>query len=736
MEPHYLSDHTSEVIDLAVSFAKTFDHYSISEISALLHDQGKKSDAFQEYINSEKKIRGSVRHAMGGALALKDLNSHIIVHIIQLIVLGHHTQLKDYNKLSDSLQNVPPELIGIEERMVEETEQATTTIEHVLKNVTMNVPIDDQFWYFSTLTRFCFSALIDADWLSAEKYFNPEKAKKRIYEVPSASSFIEKLDQHMDEKKLSSPSSKLNTIRTSVYEAAKQAARRDDTFYVLNSPTGSGKTLASLAFALHHAGENECAYSEGNPNKVANQRIIFALPLTNVTEQTSEIYRMILGEEHVIEHHSQFDLGSRTEETDKLALATENWDRKFIVTTTYQLFQSLFSHRTNPTRKLHRIANSIIIIDEYQKLPLHVLKPILRQLKTLREHFGVTVLFMSATPLALEQSVQLKGVGIPQPITDQSNELFKQMKRVHYQEIHKPLEVDELVTKMEEHDSVLCIVNTRNQAQRIFTELQRGTRNWNHIYHLSTTMCGHHRLDVINKIKGVRKGETIAVVSNQVLEAGVDVSFNYLFRMYAPLDSIIQSAGRCNREDGSEKGLVYLFDLIEQTYPDEDYRQKTEKTRQLIEQEGVSVLDDPEQCISYFNQVYSILGDNTLDKYGLSGNSLLQFREVSNQFKMIEDDNRESVICMDYPAFPHEIYQQSDVSRQWYRAMQPYMIQLNKQTIEQLQLKTTHKLYVWEGPYDPFIGYALGPEGRRACETITSKSIGRFCTFYSPRRKS
>lgn len=712
LKPNYLSDHTKRVMKQAMLFTKTFDHYSISEISALLHDQGKKSVAFQEYINQEEKVRGSVRHAMGGALALNDVSDHILIKLMQLIILGHHTGLTDYNKLTDSLNEVPPELIGIEKRMVEETKQALTIIEDLFENLTMDLPKDEQLWYFSTLTRFCFSALIDADWLDTEAHFNLKKAEKRTYEAPNTSLFINKLDEHMEKIQGESPSSALNTIRTLIYEAAKQAARQDDTFHVLNSPTGSGKTLASLAFALHHADENECAYSSGDIKKVANQRIIFALPLTNVTEQTSEIYREILGDEHVIEHHSQVDLGNYTEEASKLALATENWDRKFIVTTTAQFFQSLFSHRPSLARKLHRIANSIIIIDEYQKLPLHVLKPILHQLKTLRDHFGVTVLFMSATPLALEQSVQLKGVGTPRPITDQTNELFKQMKRVHYHAIQNPLEVDDLVTRMEEHDSVLCIVNTRKQAQQIFTALQGGKKKWDHIYHLSTTMCGHHRLDVIKKIKGAKKGESIAVISTSLIEAGVDITFQALFRMYAPLDSIIQSAGRCNREDDPEKGIVYLFDLIEQTYPNADYRQETEKTRQLIEQKGVSVLDDPEQCIAYFNEVYNILGDNALDKYELTGNSLLQFRQVSKQFKMIEDDNRESILCMAYSAFPNEIYQQSQVSRSWYRSMQPYTIQVSTHTIEQLQLKKVHKLYVWEGPYDPYVGYVLDQEGR------------------------
>lgn len=703
--PHFLKAHTDGVVKRAAAFSERFDPFGMAHVGALMHDQGKKSAAFQTYIQSENKVRGNVKHALGGAVVLYNLQDEqgdmdeVVLAFTSLIVMGHHAGLSNFSQLNQKIKKAPAELKEIGALAKEESEQAVALIRKSMDHLNLDLKKEDAQWYFSTLVRLCFSCMVDADWLDTESYFNPEKLNRRNYKAPNMLGFLEVLNRYMVKLEKAASSSHLNTIRKKVYENATRRALADDNFFALHAPTGSGKTLASLSFALNHAKKHE------------KSRVIFALPLTNLTEQTSEIYRNILGDEHVIEHHSQVDLGDTLEEMNKARLATENWDRPFIVTTTVQLFESLFSNQPNRTRKLHRIANSIIVLDEYQKLPLPLLKPILFMLKILREQFDVTVLFMSATPLALEQSEVLKGVGKPVEILEQPQAIFKKMQRVQYKQIEQSLDTADLVAKMKNHHSVLCIVNTRKDAQKIYDSLTKSRKRWDRIYHISTTMCSDHRLKVIKEIKALTNNpasnKSIAVISTAVMEAGVDLTFDAVFRMYGPLDSIIQAAGRCNRENELEKGIVYLFDLIDSRPSGPFYAQSTEVTKQLLEQTGVSALQNPTACIRYFRKIYSNTAEDGLDIHQINGEKLFAFKQIANDFKMLDDEKNVSVLCTMYSNFPHEIFEQEGSSRSWYRKMQPYMIPLSKKTIDILKLDKVNDLYVWQGSYDTAIGYEL-----------------------------
>jgi CRISPR-associated endonuclease/helicase Cas3 len=701
-KPHHsLKAHTKEVMGMVTRFTERFDPFTIALVSALMHDQGKKSKPFRVYIQSVNKTRGSVQHAIGGAIALYSLEKQhpLLVQFISLIVTGHHSGLPDYTSLNDKIRDAPKELKEIVPLVEEELKQAAELLAHAEEKMNHIPKTIDRYWYFSTLIRFCFSSLIDADWLSAEHYFMPEKSSVRAYQPPQMAAFLPKLERYMKTLAEKSVPSYLRTVRDQVYNAATEAGLTQENFYTLHAPTGSGKTLASLSFALHHATKN---------NK---RRVIFALPLTNVTEQTSQIYRTILGEEHLIEHHSHMEFEGSSEEAEKRQLATENWNRAFIITTTVQLFESLFSNRTSKARKLHRIADSIIVMDEYQKLPLHVLKPILSMLRILREQFGVTVLFMSATPLALEQSRLLPDVGTPLEILKNNRALFSTLHRVDFQLIDQPLTHHDVVTKMKDHSNVLCIVNTKKDAQHIFKHLRESKRNWDNIYHLYTTMCSVHRLQVIEEIKkrqtDPNNTESIAVVSTQLLEAGVDLNFDTVFRMHAPLDSIIQAAGRCNREAKQDKGTVYLFDLSENRMAGNFYAQATEETKNFLKRNGMAALENPKLCMQFFKKLYSSTGENGLDKYQIHGSKLLEFKQVAKEFNMIEDESTISVLCINYPGFPHKTYEQTEQSRHWFRIMQPYMIRLNEQALHTNDIKVENGVNIWQGHYDLEIGYPL-----------------------------
>lgn len=314
---------------------------------------------------------------------------------------------------------------------------------------------------------------------------------------------------------------------------------------------------------------------------------------------------------------------------------------------------------------------------------------------------------MSATPLALEQSKVLPNVGNPYEIIEQPRQLFRSISRIQYHEIKQLLTEDELVLLAKEHTSVLCIVNTRKEAQRVFQTMNRNN-SWDRIYHFSTTMCSAHRLRVIKEIKEIQNDptnkETIAVISTQALEAGIDISFPAVFRMYAPFDSIIQSAGRCNRENVLERGNVYLFDLINRQKTDPYYEKATILTKSFIARYGIASLNNPDACITYFRELYSLMEDNGLDRYNINKDKLFQFKEVAEDFKMIENQHQVSVLCLNYPGFPHDIYEEQTFSREWIRMLQPFMIPLS---IKSQDIQCINEIYVWEGTYDPDIGYQL-----------------------------
>lgn len=706
--PHWLSDHTDEVVKIAVEFAEDFDPFFITRVGALMHDQGKKSDEFQAYIQSVWKVRGSVKHALGGAIALMEINDEridpLIMALICLIVMGHHAGLPNITEIDSKLREAPKELKEIGVRVREQQKEAAeilskntaSSFKH-LETITININ-----WYFSVITRLCFSALVDADWLDTERYFNPEKSKIREYQAPDITFFLEKLKDYMtgleEQAKKNRLNAELMALRKQIYVESGRVALIKGNFYALIAPTGGGKTLAALSFALEHAKEF---------NK---RRVIFALPLVNVTEQTSAIYRTIFDDEHVIEHHSQAVAEDLSEDENTNRMATENWDGFLIVTTTVQLFESLFSNRPAQSRKLHRIANSIIVLDEYQKIPLHVLKPIFNMLKVLQEKFGVTVLLMSATPLALEESKALKDIGKPIPVLEDFRNVFERMQRVDYSIIEQPLEIVDLVDRMKNHDTVLCIVNTRKDAQRIF-EAMKDNKRWDKVYHLSTTMCSDHRLETIQEIKeNLLKKQFIAVIATSLLEAGVDLSFSAVFRMFAPLDSIIQAAGRANRNWEDEKGQVFIFDLVDGRSAGELYTQSTLQTRQLLHEVGITALHDPTVCIQYFRKVYRNVGVEGLDRHQIIENPY-NFRMVANNFKMIPDDDSVSVLCKTYgigkkSSFIQE-FEADQTSRAWFRIMQPFTITLRLKEVKTRKMELKNGFYIWDGMYDPQIGYKL-----------------------------
>ena len=394
-----------------------------------------------------------------------------------------------------------------------------------------------------------FSCLVDADFLDTEQFMDPARAEARNHDW-TIDNLKKLFDDYMAGKTEKAEPSLVNQHRATILQDCRSAAQESPGIFTLTVPTGGGKTLSGMAFALEHA------------VRYQKQRIIIAIPYTSIIEQTAEQYREIFGDA-VLEHHSNLDPSKLVKENARTRLAAENWDAPIVVTTNVQLLESLFATRTSRCRKLHNLANSIVILDEAQLLPPDFLQPVLNVLRLLTEHYGVTLVLSTATQPALGSKKDsfgrtvLKGLDAKREIIADVDSLFAAMNRV---EVSKPDDLTVrrswagLVEELEQYPSILVIVNSRRDARELLQLMPVGT------VHLSALMCGEHRSLVIKDIKSrLRAGESVRVVSTQLVEAGVDLDFPVVYRAMAGLDSIAQAAGRCNREGKQEKGKVVVF---------------------------------------------------------------------------------------------------------------------------------------------------------------------------------
>lgn len=698
-DPHLLREHVAGMLNLIRQFDLSFDQYGMTEASIILHDSGKKSARFQKYVQDPDGKRGSVQHALGGAYALyhqpyEKVNQlkELVISLVSLVVTGHHSGLDDYDanffdKLSP--EKLPSELANIEELAADEVKRVLPLLQgDLLERIHETYDIEQIRIYLSILVRFVLSALIDADYLDTAGYFSNQLYKStynkdfRNYQI----SLQEKLASLNDEAE----NTTLNRLRFNLQQEALRRGRVNGSFFILRAPTGTGKTLAALQFALEHAQEFH------------KNRIITALPLINLTEEVSALYRDLFGSENVTEDHSAV-----VAKTDPMKYAvSERWNTPFVVTTTVQLFESLFHHRPSKLRKLHHLYNSIIIIDEFHNLPLHVLGPIMKMLDMLQSEFNVTVLMLSATPYPVLESRVFKEMDLlhlPKKIITDDN-FFKELpKRVRYTHAGDVLALSDVVDLMiEKKDSVLTIVNTRKQAQQLFYLLQTSDHGFDTIYHLSTTMCSNHRAEVIQEIKACRENsphQKIAVISTSILEAGVDVSFPFVFRMLAPLDSIIQAAGRCNRNDEYDLGEVTLFNLKDVTYYDEAFASGVTFVEERIKVEGLASLTEEKSFISYYKR---LLSEGNVNELGIESDVYMWFSYLARRFKLIEDE-RLSVVCPMVEGF-NEAWLKEKRTRAWWEKIKPFIVPISHGLTEYEELDG---LAVWKGQYDAKVGIKL-----------------------------
>jgi CRISPR-associated endonuclease/helicase Cas3 len=655
--PHDLDVHLLAVGTLARRFAETFGP-DWAELAGSWHDLGKYRSGFQRYLalshNPDGHIEGRVSgrektHSAAGALwAIQQLNQSNglpLGHVLAYLIAGHHAGLDDWHSglkerlnSADSQEELRSALAGVPE--------AHQGILHPTLPVAPRIPGGEAG--FALWVRMLFSCLVDADFLDTEAYFDAGKPARRSG-FPTLAQILAAFDQHMNTKAAEAPATPVNVLRADILRQCRTKAALAPGFFSLTVPTGGGKTLSSLAFALEHA-------------KVHGQRrIVYAIPYTSIIEQTAEVFRgtfAVLGDEVLIEHHSQADAPSGSAETARSRLACDNWDAPLIVTTNVQLFESLFAAKTSRCRKLHNLAGSIIVLDEAQQLPPAFLNPILGVLKLLVNYYGVTVVLCTATQPALTQTDcfdparNINGLDNVREITDDPDHLYRQLDRVQVElpaDWHTVTQWADVADRVNQEDCVLTIVSTRKSARELHRLLPEGT------LHLSALMCGAHRKAVIDiiraRLRAKRDGtdnQPLRVVSTQLVEAGVDLDFPVVYRALAGLDSIAQAAGRCNREGlMPDKGRVVVFVPPERP-PAGQMRKAADACVSVLHGRSGDPLERG-LFTRYFQQFYHSVN---LDEKGVAAmlkiddrkTLAVQFRSAAEAFKLIDDSNHASVV--------------------------------------------------------------------------------------------
>jgi CRISPR-associated endonuclease/helicase Cas3 len=634
---HSLEEHLWQVAELAACFAAEFSAAEWAYLAGLWHDLGKYAVEFQQYIRAANDAHlegkpGRVDHSTAGALqAMARLDRPGM--ILAYLLAGHHAGLPDWqsesspqsslqyrlarNELLQKVDSVAPEAILLNH--LRPTDKAKSGTE-----------LSRSLWL-----RMLFSCLVDADFLDTEAFMDPEKARSREGYPPLAE-LAPLFESYMAKKTGNAPDTPVNRIRAEVLAACREEATEAPGLFTLTVPTGGGKTLSSCAFALGHA----LAYNK--------RRIIYVIPYTSIIEQTADQFRQIF-DDAVLEHHSNLDVADQNRETARSRLACENWDAPVIVTTSVQFFESLFASRTSRCRKLHNMVNSVVILDEAQLLPSNFLKPVLEVMRELQMNYGVTFVLSTATQPALgpHKNMDFDFPGLPdlREIIPSSLNLHERLQRTTVEvvdKLDKPLGWDELAARSGEHDSVLCIVNRRDDARTLWEKMPQGS------FHLSALMCGAHRSARIAEIKAsLKDGRPTRVVSTQLVEAGVDFDFPVVYRALAGLDSVAQAAGRCNREGRLAAGRVYIFQP-ESKIPVGHLRQAAEIGRQLLAAAEGDLLA-PERFERFFKTLYWIKGDG-LDNQGIMAllandrDLRISFRSAAEKFRLIDDAASASVV--------------------------------------------------------------------------------------------
>ena len=702
-----LAAHLRGVAELSSSFAAAFDATELGRLLGLYHDIGKYSGDFQSYLlAAEAGIRAG-GHGPDHKAAGAQYGISSGLGLAAMALQGHHGGLKTAPQFKEWIQTNQKDasIAGAAAQAAQLLTELRMPRKVALPPYILRDPVAADFYI-----RMLFSALVDADFLDTERHFSPERAPSRGTDI-SMRDLLERL-LRFHEPLNGRSSDPVGQARDEIYQACLTAAELPPGLFRLAAPTGGGKTISAMAFALRHAAKH------------GHRRVIVGVPFISITEQTADVYRSIFGadesgKEIVLEHHS--GVTGRDDEGDAVdprrrwqRLAAENWDAPIVVTTTVQLFESIFAAGPGRCRKLHNLARSVILLDEAQSLPPRLLGPILSSLKELCSRYGATVLLSTATQPAFD-AIPAFGEIPTTEVLPNAAELFRRLKRVEYEwRTDVVSRWEEIAGTLRRERQAMAILNTKRDALSLLQALDDPLA-----LHLSTLLCGAHRRDVIKEVgRRLSTGNRCILVSTQVVEAGVNLDFPLVARALAPLDSIIQAAGRCNREGKAEKGRVLVFRPEGGALPRGSYRTGAQLTASLLAAGNLDP-DDPATTRLYFQRLYDSVDT---DGEGIQKlRSTLDFPEVEHRFKMIEDDT-ESVVIASYGTVEQQrrvkglverLAARDPHPRALLRQIQPYLVTVRRREAERYRREglitpLAPGVGEWQGRYDTVCG--LVPE--------------------------
>lgn len=611
-----LREHLQGVAVRASAFAEGFGAGAHARRTGMLHDIGKYSPAAQRR-QRDPEHTAKVDHATAGAQEARRLGDVAAAFAIA----GHHGGLPDPGTrmsadASTLFARLNKPLTGDVDPSAWRGEQEPITGE-VLPVWFRQAPRTRMGFVSAMYTRMLFSCLVDADYLDTEAFMAYEEVERGSGEA--LPTLLKKLHGYV-EPWLAVEGVGINRIRSDLLRVCMQGGERARGMYTLTIPTGGGKTVSSLAFALSHAVQH------------GMKRVIYVVPYTSIIEQNAEVFRKILGDENILEHHANVDM--EDEDGNLHRLAAENWDAPVVVTTAVQFFESLFAAKPSRCRKLHSITDAVVIFDEAQMLPVPYLRPCVSAIAELVQHYGVTAVLCTATQPALEgvltqYAPELK----PTELCLGTATLFDAFRRTRIVR-NGALTQEELAVRLAENEQVLCIVNLRRTAQEVFDLLPEEGR-----FHLSTLMTPIHRVRKLDEIRmRLKAGLPCRVISTSLIEAGVDMDFPEVWREMAGLDSILQAAGRCNREGKRplEESLVHVFHF-EGAAP-RMIRQNVAATEKVMA--DFADVAAPDAITAYFRELFYVLKSNdALDAKGILRLSDGQhFRTIAKEFRLIEEE--------------------------------------------------------------------------------------------------
>lgn len=661
LQVQIIKEHSQNTANQAKYFGDSFNNGYHAYICGMLHDIGKYSAEFQHKIINNSNI--SVDHSTAGAIEINK-NINLVGKLLAYCIAGHHGGLPDGGNKSDTASEVTlngrlkrgkqlPNYLYFEKEI-----NCDAFLSAKLPNIT---PLNKGGFSIAFYIRMLYSCLVDSDFLDTEAFMSNNKIDRNAnYDYQS---FNEKLNNYT---KNFNKEGEINKKRAEILDECIAKSKHGKGLYTLTVPTGGGKTVSSLAFAINHVLEHGL------------DRIIYVIPYTSIIEQTAKIFKDILGHENVLEHHSNFDFEDHEDLIlHKLKLSSENWDIPIVVTTNVQFFESLFANKSSKCRKLHNIANSVIIFDEAQMIPTEFLTPCLMAIAELVMSYKATCVLCSATQPSLKDRFP-KEIRINE-ICENTELLYKFFRRTKIVNRGK-MGLAQIAEELNNCNQALCIVNSKKHAIEIYSKLSSEGA-----FHLSTRMCPKHRSEVLSEIKKRLKDKLpCRVVSTQLIEAGVDVDFPVVYRAMAGIDSIVQAGGRCNREKNLEIGIINLFEpeSIFTKHMPSSIKRPVEVAKNIMTR--FEDILSPEAIKSYFEELYDFEGEEGLDinsifkelEKGAEGcNFNFNFKQVASKFRLIDENTIPIIIGIDKNAEQlinklHFI----DEYKSILRAVQPYTV--------------------------------------------------------------